>query len=298
MKEFLSLILVFLQLSAVTFPDGITSVVPECPDEPGSGTHPASELQNGILYSILSLRFNEADSLIEYSVGLSPGDPYNHYLQNYLEFLDALIAGDRNSYETYLENAGQRIESIRRAGRNDPGSAIHLSSINLQSSFLCAYQGENFNAARHFYQARRFLRQSEVKGDGSAMNFRNRGLITLGIGSVPEEYQWLLKIFGIAGEIEEGLGYIEEYHAFSSGAGRVEACLIHQFATLLLNPSGGDKDGIQDCGNDSLTLSRYARALEDLASGNSRNVVRNLSEYQQAKQERAFPYLDLLLGEA
>jgi len=299
MKKFLFLILVLLQLSAMAFQTGSLSAFWDDPDEIGDGTNPVNELHSGILYSILSLRFDEADSMLKLSAEMLAGDPYHYYLENYLVFLDALISGDRKSYEAYLQSTGSRINHIRGSEKDVPETAIYLSSIHLQSSLLCAYHGENFLAARHFYHARRFLRQSEDKGEGGALNFRNRGLITLGIGALPEEYDWLLTLFGIEGEIDEGLGYLDEYLAFSTGAERLEACLIFHLADHMVYPGENDIGMISGvCWNDSLTLFQYAGALTDLASRNSNKVVKNLGDYQQTNMERAFPYIDLVLGEA
>lgn len=280
-------------------------------DVPARGFDEATEedkvqvLQSPILYSILSLRFEEADSLLRISAESGLQNPAWFYLKNYLDFLDAVISGDRSSYESYLENSGRWIDSIQKLFGDDPGARIHMSSIHLQSSFLSAYYGENFNAAKHFYNAHRLLRQSLAAGSTEAgdggnggLILRNRGLIALGIGSVPEEYRWLLKIFGMKGEIAEGLGYLEDYLSSATGPERIEACIIFQFVSHSVNAGLSEDDVLVEGCGDSLTLSRYSMALVDLASGRSKKVVKNLEHYQQSDEERALPYLDLLLGEA
>jgi tetratricopeptide (TPR) repeat protein len=260
-----------------------------------------SEAADNILYAILDLRFSDADSMLTVSLGKYPGNPGLLYLRNYLEFLDALIAGTRESFDAYTEQSARCLESIRAAGKKDTVATIFLSSVHLQSSLLSAYHGENFNAARHFIYAHRFLRQSEERGGGDALKFRNRGLITVSVGSVPEEYRWLLKVFGMRGEIEEGLGYLEEYLAFTEGARRVEAGILLKLVSPMAGSAGKDPDHTGKSGTtgpDSLTLLIYARALQDLTSGKSRKVIEDLSGFVQASGERELPYLDLLLGEA
>lgn len=291
MIRILRYINVLLLLSGVIYPSRIAYADHQVSDETSGSA----------LYSILSLRFDEADSLLRLSRELDPGIHSTHgilYLQNYLEFLDALISGERAVFDRYHEASGQRINTIRDGIKQNPGSFIDLSSIHLQSSLLCAYHGETYKALRHFYYAYRNLRQGEEADPGHAGKLRNRGLITLIIGSVPDEYRWLLKVFGMRGEIEEGFGYLEEYYAFSSGTDRVEACLLIKYARQTLDPGKLDKDTDRDCQSDPLTLEVYANALSDLGTGNSRKIVKDLGNYRQEEEERVFPYNDLVLGEA
>lgn len=257
-----------------------------------------------ILGAILCLRFREADSLLVHD--RATGDPRLLYLRNYLEFLDALISGERLIFDRYLEDSGQRIESIRNGTKQHPGSLLDLSSIHLQSSFLCAVNGENYKALKHFFHAYRYLRQGEEADPGNAGKLRNRGIITLIIGSLPDEYRWILKVFGMRGEVEEGFGYLKEYAALSQGNDGLEACLLLKFSRRILasgKPGGRDpgkagEGSPGDCPGGSRTLDLYADALGDLGSGNSPRVIDRLGGYTQAGNERAFPYIDLLLGEA
>jgi tetratricopeptide (TPR) repeat protein len=276
-------------------------------------------LHSGILHSIFDLQFERADSLMDISSELFPEAPGNIYLRGYRQFLDVLIEGGRPGFEALLEENGQRIETLREAARSYPVSFSYLSTIHLQSSVLCAYHGENFRAARHYYYAYHYLRQSEEKNAGNPLNYRNRGLITLISGSVPEEYGWMLRVLGIRGDIAQGLGYLQEYYTATSGTDRLEACLLLRFALQTLDHGEKVVDEIlKGAGNDPVhqvrdyrhpgngdfgetgaeTLYRYANALEDLGAGRSNDVVEELQDYLQAAGEKAFPYLDLLLGEA
>jgi tetratricopeptide (TPR) repeat protein len=141
-------------------------------------------------------------------------------------------------------------------------------------------------------------------------------------GSLPAEYRWPLRLAGIRGGLPEGFGYLEEYYGTSSGAERLEACLILRFTGQMMDmkkpsgqgsairsgdlsthpgggvPSGMDRYVPEFCGEGGGTLFLYAAALNDLASGNSRRVEEKLLNYRQSPDENNFPYLDLLLGEA
>ncbi|MFC2116063.1 tetratricopeptide repeat protein [Bacteroidota bacterium] len=262
-----------------------------------SGKAPAG-LHSEILYSILDLQFDRTDSMLGVCLTQEPGDAHSLYLQNYLEFLNAVISGDRDSFERYLEASGKRIESIRDEIKSNPESLSYLCSIYLHSFFLRASHGEMFKAARNFYSSHRYLRQSEEENPGYAENLRNRGVITLVTGSMPDDYHWLLKVFGMEGETGEGFNYLWEYQSTSLGANRLEACLLLLYAGQIIDPGNLGRDTSLCCEGDSITLCRYARALGDLSRGNSQGVVENLDNYRQEKGEREFPYLDLALGEA
>jgi tetratricopeptide (TPR) repeat protein len=249
-----------------------------------------------ILDAILELRFSSADSLMDAERNADSTEVPLAYLENYLEFMEALIGGERKVFDQYLRSSGPRLETLLAADRI--GALCDISTIHLQSAVLCAYHGENFRAARHLYRARRYLKHCENKDPGNPGKFRNRGIITLVGGSAPEEFRWILKAFGIQGGIEEGLGYLGEYRDFTVGAEKTEACLLIDFARIGLQTGSGKKGRAESPDEDTLTLHRYALALEALRGGNSDCTRKLLEGFAQDRTERPLPYLDLLLGEA
>ena len=265
---------------------------------PSSSIDSVASLQQKILYSIFDLHFVEADSMLDLLSTRLPGNPEPQYLENYLEFLDALIKGDIGSFQNYQESSGKRIESIKDGKRDHAGSFTALSTIHLQSSVLCAYHNEMFRAAKHLYYSNRYLRQGEETEVGSARKFRNRGILILFGVSAPDEYHWLLKVIGLRGGFDEGMGYLEEYYSFAEGAERLEAYLLFKYAGHTLSSEGTSIADGETYGEHARTLILYSGALEDLSSGNSQGVVDSLGSYFQDPDEREFPYLNLILGEA
>ncbi len=258
----------------------------------------SSENYSSILNQILSLQFDTADSLIEAFRGGHEMVLEIMYLENYLEFLDALIGGDRASYENYLSKSVERLDSIRSRFGYLPGRLSVISAIHLQSSFLNAYHGDNLKAARNFYVAKRYLRQLESAVPENPVNEKLGGLIYLVAGSAPAEYNWLMKIFGIRGDAEMGLEYLGDYHDGSTGANRLESCLILLYARQMTGLEEGTGRPLTDCGSDTVTLQRYFYAYHALKSGHSREVTEILGTWRQDPGETSFSYLDLLLGEA
>jgi len=257
---------------------------------------PASEIYSTVLRQILSLQFDHADKLItEYGEDtvLRSG---MIYLRNYLEFLDALISGDRPGYEKYLSAAQVRLDSIQSVYGHLPECQAMISAIHLQSSFLNAFHGENFKAARNFYVAKRYFRQAESSRPKDPFNKKLAGLINIIAGSAPAEYHWLMKVFGIWGDIDLGFDQISAYHEGTSGPDRLESCLILMYAFQIAGQERGEQE--DDCDTDTLTLQRYFHAYHALKSGHSREVIELLEAWQQDEGERALYYFDLLLGEA
>ena len=258
--------------------------------------HLSSEIYATILGQILSLHFESAESLInEYSAGPEMG-PGIVYLRNYLEFLDVLIAGNMSGYEQYLSGAMARLDSIQ-SKYGHLSDRLHLiSAIYLQSSFLNAIHGDNFRAARNFYVAKRYHRQAESARPGDPFNDKLEGLFNLFAGAAPAEYHWLMRIFGIRGDMQLGLEQLTEYHEGTSGQDRLESCLILLYARQMTGLETGEKG--DDCAEDTLTMHRYFHAYHALKSGHSREVIELLNDWEQDPKERVLAYLDLLHGEA
>jgi tetratricopeptide (TPR) repeat protein len=274
--------------------------------------HNPSELYSSILGHILSLQFDTADSLMDaYNMDLllteNQGEAIHTehdialrimYLHNYLEFLDALIEGDRICYKNYLSNSEGRLEYIRTAFGDLPERLSVIAAIHLQSSFLNAYHGDNFKAARNFYVARRYSRQAVSTHPGDPGHDKIEGLIYLVAGAAPSEYNWLMRIFGIQGDIEKGFKYLGRYHDASAGVDDLESCLILLYARQLTGMEQGMGSQLMDCGGDTITLDRYFHAYHALKSGRSQEAIKLLGTYRQKPGETKFCYVDLLLGEA
>ena len=111
-------ILVALILSGMAGP-GFTSAPASLPSRVDS----VSGLHQQILFSILDLQFSKADSLLNLVAEQDPGEPETPYLENYLEFLDAIISGDIVSYQNYQEASDKRIESIRDGRKDHPAGS-------------------------------------------------------------------------------------------------------------------------------------------------------------------------------
>ena len=256
----------------------------------------STEPYSTVLRQILSLKFEAADKLITRFAGDPAKGPDMIYLRNYLEFLETLIAGDRPGYEAYLLRAQARLDSIQSDYGHLSESLPMIAAIHLQSSFLNAIHGENFKAARNFYIAKRYSRQSESARPGDPFNDKLEGLINIIAGSAPAEYHWMMKIFGIKGDVPLGLDQLVEYHEGTSGADRLESCLILLYARQITWQ--GTDDQHEDCIEDTLTLHRYFHAYHALKSGHSREVIALLNTWQQDQEETTLSYLDLLIGEA
>ena len=261
----------------------------------GISQHTSSEKYSTVLRQILSLQFDTADRMISEFAGDPGTGPEMIYLRNYLEFLTVLMAGQGAVYEKYLYGARERLDAIQSGYGQFPERLALISAIHLQSSFLNALHGENIKAARSFYVARRYLRQAESVRPGQAFHMKLDGLINVMAGSAPPEYHWLMRIFGIWGDIQLGLDQLLEYHGGTSGPDRLESCLFLLYASQITGQGKGEQDGV--CGSE-LTLHRYFHAYQALTSGKSLEVIELLDAWRQAEGEMILVNFDLLLGEA
>jgi tetratricopeptide (TPR) repeat protein len=211
----------------------------------------------------------------------------------------ALVSGDRLSYQVYRENAGMRLESVKKSGV--PGTTIRLSYMHLQSSLLNIFHKEYFEAARNYYSASRLQRLAEKEEYNNPGNDRLRGILALISGSVPEEYEWLLRIFRFNSSAEDGFRILERETEKDKGISQLESCLVLLYAAIMLDyqsiyPSDYFTSfGIEFPNNPLLT---YGLALFDLKTGKSERLIKQLESYHPAKDSQYFYFLDLIEGEA
>ena len=250
-----------------------------------------------ILFSILTLRLQRADSLLKQTEGLHISETEKVYLENYLEFMQAFISGDEASHEAYQLHSDSRTHAVH--SMNGPGSSAALSAIHLQSSMLHAFHNEYLNSARHFYKARRHLRLSLERDPENSANPMLEGVISIAMGSVPHEYSWLFRILGIKGDVTGGIRTLEAHVSEAEGVRQLESCLFLRYATLLTEVADtgstcipGDRTEM----NNPLML--YAGMLFEMKAGHSDTVVARLDSNVQDADAAYFYFLDLMEGEA
>ena len=138
----------------------------------------------------------------------------NHFGAVYLEHLnDAIqlfLTEDEQQFEAFEQAIDDRI-SIISEGSENPHKLYYLSEMKLHQTFLQLKFGQELSAAWSFRQSYRSTEQNIALYPDFTLNDKTRGIQQIIIGSAPQRHQWLLRLLGFEGSVDEGLLKLEQF---------------------------------------------------------------------------------------
>ena len=169
---------------------------------------------------VLNLQTVEAYAMLP-----NPKTPQEHYVLALGEALELLITEDGEKYTEYEDHFEERLE--RKIKLNSPDELLLLAEIRVQWAFVYLKYGHEFDAGLNLRQA--FLTAKELKKrfpEYQAIK-KTAGMLEVIIGSVPEQYNWVLSLLSMDGSIGEGMAELESFtkagHPLSFEAGMISA---------------------------------------------------------------------------
>ncbi len=159
---------------------------------------------------ILSLRFAEADVLMNQAKANDPNNLFYTYLDNYRDFLSCIISEDAELFSQLEKNKKNRIEQIQTLSDQNPYKEYLVGNINLQWAVARVKFGEYFTSALEFNRAYRGINQNTETFPDFFPNKVSLGVIHAMVGVVPDSYQWLLDIINMSGTVTQGRNELME----------------------------------------------------------------------------------------
>ena len=153
---------------------------------------------------ILSLRFEEAEKILETERVVNPDNIYVSYLENYIDFLSVFISEDETMFERLENNRPGRIDQIKKLSISSPYRDFFLGNINLQWAVARLKFQEYFTAAFEINRAYRLLETNSKTFPDFIPNNISLGVLHIMIGLVPDKYHWLLEMIDMEGNVDQG----------------------------------------------------------------------------------------------
>lgn len=153
---------------------------------------------------VLSLRFEEANLMIDQGKKNDPNNLFYPYLENYRDFLSIIISEDENLFEKLGENKKYRIQQLESLPDDNPYKKYLLGNVNLQWAVARVKFGEYFTTALEFNRAYRLINENTESFPDFFPNQVSLGVIHAMVGVVPDSYQWILNIINMSGTVKQG----------------------------------------------------------------------------------------------
>ena len=258
--------------------------------------------------AVMSLRFVEAQAVLD---DIKVNDPENlmvYHIENYIDFLTVFINEDKAELERLeATNKKRRLEKLKEGNPSSPYYRFTQAEVLLQWALARSkfYDDAMFNIDRTLLNdindAYRLLEANEKQFPGFIANKKSLSVIHALAEYLPGAIK---KLFKIRGSLKLGRAEIEEVVAYAEKNEFLfakEADAIHAYMLVhLFNQPHTAWDVLMDSELDAKEspLAAFLLGTIGLKSGNNADVVEILSTRLKGEKYFTFPYLDFILGKA
>jgi hypothetical protein len=158
--------------------------------------------------SIVSLKFEEGKKLLEKEKALHPDNNIPYLLENYIYFLTVFIAEEEKDFVKFDDLKDKLLYRLKEGDQNSPYYRYCLAQVNLQWSVARVKFKEYTSATLEINKAYRLLTENNEQFPEFLPNLINLGMMHTLIGTVPDNYNWVKKLVGVEGTIDQGVNEI------------------------------------------------------------------------------------------
>lgn len=158
---------------------------------------------------IISLRFKNAQKLLENEKKLNPTNLYPDYLNSYIEFLKVFISEDKSVYDEYLQNREMLLEKLELLPENNEYKNYLLSNVSLQTAIAESKFGDYFSAAYNVRKSFLEAKENYLRFPDFKLQLITLSVLHILIGMIPDKYHWLLSLISMEGTVPQGLDELD-----------------------------------------------------------------------------------------
>ncbi|MEZ5199548.1 MAG: hypothetical protein R2764_25180 [Bacteroidales bacterium] len=158
--------------------------------------------------SIFSLRFEEGKALLEKEKEIHPDNNIPYLLDNYIYFLTVFIGEEEGEFEKLEGLKDDIVDRLKEGDESSPYYRYSLAQVYLQWAFARTKFKEYVTATFEINRAYRLLEENHEQHPEFLPSLINLGLLHTLIGTVPDNYNWIKKLVGVDGTIDQGINEI------------------------------------------------------------------------------------------
>ncbi len=259
---------------------------------------------------MMLFNFDKANKILKSEKQQNSDNLIPAYIEDYIIFWKAALNENADDLELYDEKAEELIDIIDDMEDDSPYKNFLLSDMYLRGAYLKLVQKSYLAAVYRFNKAYNLAWDNRAQYPDFIPNKKLIGLMNVGIGTVPKNYNWVLNLFNFQGNIKDGLlelnqlltiaAYDTNYRYLMS-----ESLLLYSFTTLNFEVSKESEQRLLsifqwDAIESQIHHSQFmvfakASFLNHLKQNDE--AIRCMKELKPDPQSMHFYYLDYFMGE-
>ena len=250
------------------------------------------------------LRLGRAEGYILTEQEVDPENSAVHYLLHLNAFLKAFVSETEADYAAYRKIQDNALFHFEQLPDSSPFKRFAQSEVYFYSATLKAKFDELYSAARDVNKAHSLIEENHKEFPDFLPNNKTRGVIKVYLSTVPENYEWIINMLGIKGDLNGGLRLLKTLTTYQkdttelSGIAK-EAAYLYSFTLLHVAKQGGKAwSETLKCTDDYKTslLSSFFRTNAALKLNRNETAINILSNRPQSKEYERFYFLNYQLG--
>lgn len=186
--------------------------------------------------AVTSMRIPEAKKWIETERKIHPNNLCLDLVESHADLYELFFNENKEVFKTTYPLFSERISSFEKATQSSPYHDYGLGVLYLSKAAIAIRFEKNLEAAWDFRKAYLYFKDNRKKYPNFSPNDVYFGLLTTVLGSVPNNYQWLLNIIGMPGDINGGIALVNRYiqsKDANSKVARNVALLIYPYLVVI-----------------------------------------------------------------
>jgi hypothetical protein len=160
---------------------------------------------------IFELNLDEADKVLEQASKSESNNIAVYWMKDASIFMRIFISDDESIFNQKSKEWLNMIQIVEKSKVNSAWYRLVLSDMYIHRALVKLKFGENFSAGSDVKTAFKLLKENKTQYPYFLTDNMNLGFLKCLFSSVPKKYQWLVKIAGCQGDMEEGLKEMKAY---------------------------------------------------------------------------------------
>jgi hypothetical protein len=157
-----------------------------------------------------ALQLQDAWNILQAEMKLHPENKACNYLLHTWYFYQLITTGSKTLY-TNSDYVRKNQLAAFTGNVLSPASQAAKADMLLHEAILKLMYKEYFSGAYELRSAYQLLKQQVIKHPEQLSNLKNLGFMKAVLGTLPENFHWILNIVGLGGNLKEGMELLEKY---------------------------------------------------------------------------------------
>jgi tetratricopeptide (TPR) repeat protein len=162
--------------------------------------------------AMMDLKLDSAREFQMHFKRTASSHPFELYLENFCTIIDLYLNGSEIEYKENKKIEDAMLDRISHM--DDSVSYKHFlkTEIKLQWALIKLKFDSDFQAMWSLRQAWSAAKKGHEMFPEFKPLWKAYGLLNVAFGTIPEKYQWIAGLFGLKGDVDEGLRYLNELY--------------------------------------------------------------------------------------